>query len=319
MTPRSRAQDACHCLNSFTGEKKMDEEHEITDRPQEPSPARDRRVSRREFLKIAGIGGATVAVGAGLGGLVAACGGGTTTTTTAAPTTSTTSAGSTTSSTAARSTTTASAAAGRDIKIGLVNALTGSLAPFAASDSYIIDRWKEYSANGLVLGDSQLHKFQFIVADSQSDSNRASQVTADLVNNSAVDMVMVSSSPDTVVPVADQCEALGTPMLSNFCPWQPFYYRASNVPANGYKWTYLHGLGIEQLQDVFLDMWGQLSTNKTVGILFPNDADGNAWRTAWGPVWAAKGLKMIHGGSFPDGTEDYTSQISKFKSAGAEI
>ena len=46
-----------------------------------------RTVSRREFLKIAGIAGATIGAGAGLGGLVAACGGEeeTTTTTAAVP------------------------------------------------------------------------------------------------------------------------------------------------------------------------------------------------------------------------------------------
>ncbi len=32
-------------------------------------------VSRRDFLKIAGVAGATIGLGAGLGGLVAACGG----------------------------------------------------------------------------------------------------------------------------------------------------------------------------------------------------------------------------------------------------
>ena len=53
-------------------------------------------VSRREFLKIAGVAGATIGVGAGLGGLVAACGG--TTTTTAGPTT--TAAGTTTTAAA---------------------------------------------------------------------------------------------------------------------------------------------------------------------------------------------------------------------------
>ncbi|MBC7293377.1 MAG: hypothetical protein H5T84_04565, partial [Thermoleophilia bacterium] len=42
-----------------------------------------RTVSRREFLKIASLAGATVGLGAGLGGLLAACGGGETTTTSA--------------------------------------------------------------------------------------------------------------------------------------------------------------------------------------------------------------------------------------------
>ena len=44
-------------------------------------------LSRREFLKVAGIAGATIGVAGGLGGLVAACGGTEETTTTAGPTT----------------------------------------------------------------------------------------------------------------------------------------------------------------------------------------------------------------------------------------
>ena len=45
-----------------------------------------KEVSRRDFLKMAGVAGATIGVGAGLGGLVAACGGDEeTTTTTAGP------------------------------------------------------------------------------------------------------------------------------------------------------------------------------------------------------------------------------------------
>ena len=64
-------------------------------------------VSRREFLKIAGVAGAAVGAGAGLGGLVAACGT-KETTTTAAPATTTTAAGATT--TTGGATTTASAA-----------------------------------------------------------------------------------------------------------------------------------------------------------------------------------------------------------------
>ena len=35
----------------------------------------DKEVSRRDFLKIAGVAGAAVGLGAGMGGIVAACGG----------------------------------------------------------------------------------------------------------------------------------------------------------------------------------------------------------------------------------------------------
>jgi len=106
-------------------------------------------------------------------------------------------------------------------------------------------------------------------------------------------MVMVSSSPDTVSPTADQCEALGHAHDRQLRPLAAVHFRSANPPANGYKWTYAHAIGLEQLQDEFTAIWASLSTNKTIGALFPNDADGNAWRSGWDPVWAAKGLKMI--------------------------
>jgi ABC-type branched-subunit amino acid transport system substrate-binding protein len=75
----------------------------------EPLVPEGRVLSRREFLKFAGIAGATIGAGAGLGGLLAACGG-TTTTTTAATTATTAAPAQTTTTTAAPATTTTSAA-----------------------------------------------------------------------------------------------------------------------------------------------------------------------------------------------------------------
>ena len=60
-------------------------------------------VSRRQFLKLAGVAGAAVGMGAGVGGLLAACGEET------AETTTTAAAGETTTTTAAATTTTAGA------------------------------------------------------------------------------------------------------------------------------------------------------------------------------------------------------------------
>src|SRR3990172_10136201 len=74
-------------------------------------------VSRREFLKIAGIAGAAIGVGAGLGGLVAACGGGGAATTTAGPTTT---GGATTTTAGATTTVSTEAEMGPEIKIGFV-------------------------------------------------------------------------------------------------------------------------------------------------------------------------------------------------------
>ncbi len=86
-----------------------------------------RDVSRRQFLKVAGLAGATVGAAAGLGGLLAACGEEAETTTTAGATTTTT-AGATTTTTAAATTTVSTAAeTGREVKLGFVTPTTGAL------------------------------------------------------------------------------------------------------------------------------------------------------------------------------------------------
>ena len=73
----------------------------MADKPEEQRDQSDSKlttkpVSRRDFLKIAGIAGATIGMGAGLGGVLAACGGDEETTTTAAGETTTTAAAETT-------------------------------------------------------------------------------------------------------------------------------------------------------------------------------------------------------------------------------
>jgi hypothetical protein len=97
-------------------------------------------VSRREFLKIAGIAGASIGALGGLGGLLAACGGDESTTTTAA-TTATTAAPSPDTTAAQERTTTSvatSAEEGRLVKIGALSPITGSLASFGGPDKWIV-------------------------------------------------------------------------------------------------------------------------------------------------------------------------------------
>ena len=121
-----------------------------------------KNVSRRDFLKIAGVAGATIGAGGALGGLVAACGGEETTTTTAAAATTTTAAPATTTTVAAETTTTASAGpeAGSEIKIGYVAPITGNLAIFGVADQYCYDRAKAALAAGVLCGDGKLHPGQ---------------------------------------------------------------------------------------------------------------------------------------------------------------
>ncbi|MBC7294434.1 MAG: twin-arginine translocation signal domain-containing protein, partial [Thermoleophilia bacterium] len=136
-----------------------------------PGILESKAISRREFLKVAGIAGATVGLGAGLGGVLAACGAQEETTTTGGTTPTT--GGSTTSVSTGPE-------MGRELKFGLVSPKTGALALFAKADDWWTDFATKAVPDGIVCGDGKLHPFKFVRADSQSDSNRAAQVAGDL-------------------------------------------------------------------------------------------------------------------------------------------
>ena len=286
---------------------------------EEPTSVTKKTVSRREFLELAGVAGAAVGLGAGLGGLVAACGGGETTTTTAGAGTTTTAGA--TSTTAAASTTTVSAgpAAGREVKIGYVTPITGPIAAFGMADKFCIDQWSAAIGDGLVLGDGMKHPIKFEVLDSQSDSMRASQVAGDLIQNSKVDIIMAAASPDTVNPVADQAEAQSTPCITCDCPMEPYYFGRGATPDKPFKWTYHAFWGLTQIENVSLSLWEQYPTNKVIGACWPNNTDGNAYRDAYPPFIAKSGYKVVDGGKYQEPNEDFTSIISNFKNNGAEI
>jgi branched-chain amino acid transport system substrate-binding protein len=165
---------------------------------------------------------------------------------------------------------------------------------------------------------------EIIAKDSQSDPNRAATVAGELITDDGIDLMLVESTPETVNPVADQCEAAGVPCISSVAPWQPYFFRPPQDPANPvpFTWTYHFFWGLEDIISVFLDMWGQVETNKVVGGLFPNDGDGNAWgdpALGFPTPLADAGYTIIDPGRYENLSQDFSAQITAFKDAGAEI
>ena len=204
----------------------------------------DKTYSRRDFLKIAGVAGATVGVAAAS----AACwppaarkrpplrpghhrGPGR-------------SARSPQRAATRRSTTVSTGPeTGRPIKLGLVSPKTGNFAVFAIADDWFVGHAQEALKGGIITADGKLREIEIVVKDTQSDSNRAAQVAGDLVQQDKVDMLLASGTPDTCNPVADQGEALGCPVLMSFAPWQACFLGAGK-PAE-WKWAYGNMLGSE--------------------------------------------------------------------------
>lgn len=298
----------------------MSEDENANDRSQgQGVPSPQRRVSRREFLKIAGLAGATVGLGAGLGGVVAACGGATTTVTAA---TTATTAGTTTSVSGAATTATSIVAGpelGREVKIGYVTPVTGAVASLGQADKYLVDKFMTAIGDGIVMGDNKKHPIRVLIEDSQSNGNRASQVAGDLMLNSGVDILVTNTGAELVNAVSDQAEANGVPCLSTEVPWE-IWWNGRGGPAKGsFKWTYNACFGVNDNLAMSFNVWPTVPNNKVVGALWPNDADGLGYRKAFPGALAGQGYKVIDGGAFQDGLEDFSSIVGAFKQGGAEI
>jgi len=198
------------------------------------------------------------------------------------------------------------------IKIGYVSPETGPLAPFGAADKFVIGALTPaLAAKGITVE----------VRDSQSDPNRAATVANDLIND-GISLMLVSSTPETTNPVSDQCELAGVPCISTVAPWQAWFFNRGGNPATGFQYTYHFFWGLEDVIAVYTGMWHQLATDKTVGGLFPNDGDGNAWSDpvhGFPPALTAQDFKLINPGHFQDLSSDFSAQINAFKSGSADI
>lgn len=210
---------------------------------------------------------------------------------------------------------------GRAIKIGYVSPQTGPLAAFGEADNFVLAGIREATKAGIPVA-GRIHPIEILVKDSQSNPNRAAEVAADLILKDKVDLMLVASTPETTNPVSDQCELNGVPCVSTVAPWQPWFFVRGGKPETGFEWTYHFFWGLEDIIAVFTNMWGTLATNKSVGGLFPNDGDGNAWgdpKLGFPPVLAKQGYKLTDPGRYQNLTADFSAQISAFKKANCEI
>ncbi len=210
------------------------------------------------------------------------------------------------------------------IRIGYVTPQTGALALFGQADAFVIDAMTEYFAdNPVTLKDGTTRPIEIISKDTQSDSRRAAEVASELILEDDVDLVLVTSTPDTVNPVSDQCEANQVLCISSMAPWQPVYFGRGGTPDEGFDYTYHFFWGLEDVQRVYGAIWDATAgPDASVAMLMPNDPDGNAWSdptTGFPPFIEDNGRTFVDPGRYENGTTDFSAQISQFKTDGAEI
>ena len=212
------------------------------------------------------------------------------------------------------------------IRIGYVTPQTGPLAAFAEADEFVIKQVYETLGGSIETANGPV-TLEIIVRDSQSNPNRAAEVARQLIVDDEVQLIVVASTPETTNPVSAQCEIEGIPCISTVAPWQPWFIERQANPADPTTWesfqyTYHFFWGLEDVIATYQGMWNQLETNKQVGGLFPNDADGNAWgnpEVGLPPALAAGGYTITDPGRYQNLSDDFSAQINAFKGVNADI
>jgi branched-chain amino acid transport system substrate-binding protein len=205
------------------------------------------------------------------------------------------------------------------LKIGYVSPQTGPLAGFATADNFVVQQIQNALKGGFTSGGKK-RRIEIVVKDTQSNSNRATEVTRELINSDKVDLIVGSSTPDTTNPVADQCEANGIPNVTTIAPWEAWFHGRNGKDGEGFKYTTLFFFGMQEFADCFFPMWERMDvSNKNVAALWPNDTDANAFREGLGPMMKKSGYNPVDGGAYQNGATDFTAQIAKFKESDAEL
>ncbi len=211
--------------------------------------------------------------------------------------------------------------AARSVKIGFVSPQTGPLAPFGEADKFVLANAREALKSGIKIG-GKSYPVEIVARDSQSNPNRAAEVASELILKHEVNLMIGSSSGDTVNPIADQCELNEVPCVTSDTPWQIVYFGRGATPQKPFKWTYHFFWGIDDMIGVFIDLWNGIETNQKIGSLIANDSDGVTAgdpKRGFRPPMEGAGFTYVQPSLFSPGSNDFSAQIGRFKREGVEI
>lgn len=204
------------------------------------------------------------------------------------------------------------------IKIGWPTPITGAIASFGEPDPWIASEIENLVNAGGGIYMSEYGKkipIQILVRDTQSSSDFAATVAADLITREGVDLMVVLHTPGTVVPVTTTCEQYQVPCIALDCPVLSWLTGAP------YEWSYLAFWTEPDVGEIFMGMWNlvRTETNSVACGLWSDDPDGASFREATIALAQRDGYTFVDSGLAPYGTSDFSPYIEAWKTAGAEL
>lgn len=208
----------------------------------------------------------------------------------------------------------------KPIKIGFITGLSGVRANFGETDRWQLEKILAIAKKGITVA-GKTHAVEILLKDNQSDPGRSQQVSSELILRDKVDLLLVQDF-DAALPAGQLADVHGIPMISTQTPWQAFTFGRGSTPEKGFPFSFHFFWGADDTSKNFLGIWDQLKTNKAVGSLYIDNPPGRAFgdpKMGLPPAIAASGYKEIPGGFFKVATNDFSNQVTAFKSGGAQI
>lgn len=199
------------------------------------------------------------------------------------------------------------------VTVGRVAPFTGPLASFAGGTPYVeqaaIDAVND--RGGVVL-DGKRCRLELLCADSGSSVERAAEAARELID-AGVDVMIVSNTADTVSPVSAVCEREGIACISVDAPASAW------IMGGPYQNSWHTFFDNEHEMLSFLEAWESIESNKTIGLITANDAEGVEITTFIQSFAAAKGYTIVDPGRYTIGAEDYSEFVEAFARTECDI
>jgi branched-chain amino acid transport system substrate-binding protein len=277
-------------------------------------------VSRRQFLKYAGVAGASIGVMGGLGGILAACGEAEETTTTGA-TTATTAGPGTTATTAGPTTTVATGPeppAVDKIRIGAARPISGVNAIFEqAHFGPAYKLWVEdvNAAGGLKVAGKPL-PIEMTVYDDQSDMDQSMRLLQKLMKEDQVDFVFAPCSTAFLFAAAGVTAAENYLLMSaeGGATTLENEMKKGGLPLFFQVLNYSNHAQMPALAEICKELGV-----KTSSVCYIDDLHGIEYQAQWQIFSADAGVEILSNTPIPPGIKDVSSLVKQWQGENADL
>jgi branched-chain amino acid transport system substrate-binding protein len=197
-----------------------------------------------------------------------------------------------------------------DVKIGAFGPMTGDAASYGRSEREAIDlAVKERNDAGGVLG----QKIEVIYGDDAGKPEQAVSVAKRLVTSDGVVVLLGSVSSPASLAVTQVAAETETPQIVVGAT-------AQRITTQGNPWVFRSPVPDVKLASDLVDFIAQrFPDKKRIGFIYVNDDLGKGGLDAFKLRSPKYGIEIVAEEKYARGDLDFTSQLSRIKSSGAQI